>query len=167
MDFIPSNVFKIIKYFKKFEQRVHPTLIKVYMYQLFRALNYMQLKEIIHRDIKPQNLLIDPSCHILKVCDFGSAKKLEQGEKSSSYICSRYYRAPELMFGARNYSYPIDMWSAGCVMGELITGEPLFRGEMAHSQLIEVIKKLGSPSEEQILKMNPDYKRKGFPSIEP
>lgn len=71
------------------------------------------------------------------------------------------------MFGARNYSYPIDMWSAGCVMGELITGEPIFKGEMAHSQLIEVIKKLGSPSEEQILKMNSDYKRKGFPSIEP
>jgi serine/threonine protein kinase len=107
----------------------------------------MELKEIIHRDIKPQNLLVDPTCHILKVCDFGSAKKFKGDEKSTSYISSRYYRAPELMFGARNYGYAIDVWSAGCVMGELITGEPLFKGEMAHSQLIEVIKKIGSPNE--------------------
>lgn len=167
MDFIPSNVFKVIRYFKKFDQKVHPLLTKVYMYQLFRALNYMQLLDIMHRDIKPQNLLVDPSCHVLKVCDFGSAKKQTAEEKSTSYICSRYYRAPELMFGARNYGFAIDTWAAGCVMGELITGEPLFKGEMAHSQLIEVIKKLGSPSEAQILKMNPDYKRKGFPTIDP
>lgn len=77
--------------------------------------------------------MIDPTCHILKVCDFGSAKKFKADEKSSSYICSRYYRAPELMFGARNYGHAIDIWSAGCVMGELIIGEPLFKGEMAHS----------------------------------
>lgn len=133
MDMIPSNVYRIIKYFKNFEQRVHPLLTKIYMYQLFRALNYMQLKEIVHRDIKPQNLLVDPTCHILKVCDFGSAKKFKSDEKSTSYISSRYYRAPELMFGARNYGYAIDMWSAACVMGELILGEPLFKGEMAHS----------------------------------
>ena len=133
-----------------------------------RALNYIHRLNVMHRDIKPQNLLIDPSCHILKVCDFGSAKKISPEEETSvSYITSRYYRAPELMFGARKYNHTIDLWSAGCVVAELLLGEPLFKGEMAHSQLIEIIKKLGSPSEEQILKMNPDYKRKGFPMIEP
>ena len=71
------------------------------------------------------------------------------------------------MFGSRDYNTAIDIWSAGCVIGELILGEPLFKGELAHSQLIEIIKKLGSPTEEQILKMNPDYKRKGFPNIDP
>lgn len=102
------------------------------------------------------------------MCDFGSAKKITPEEKTSvSYITSRYYRAPELMFGSRTYDYKIDLWSAGCVIGELLLGEPLFKGEMAHSQLIEIIKKLGSPTEEQILAMNPDYKRKGFPDIEP
>jgi serine/threonine protein kinase len=123
----------------------------------------------MHRDIKPQNLLIDPTCHVLKVCDFGSAKKYDETEvnKSVSYICSRYYRAPELMFGARSYNTSIDIWSAACVIAELILGEPLFKGELPHSQLIEIINKLGSPTDEQILVMNPNYKRKGFPRIEP
>jgi len=167
MDFIPTNVFRIQRGFKNFEQNVHPLLTKIYIYQLFRALNYIGLKGIIHRDIKPLNLLVDPTCHILKVCDFGSAKKINTEEKSTSYICTRYYRAPELMFGSRNYTNAIDMWSAGCVFAELMYGEPVFKGEMAHSQLIEIIKKIGSPSEAQILAMNPDYKRKGFPMIEP
>ena len=104
----------------------------------------------------------------MKVCDFGSAKKIDPESKQSvSYISTRYYRAPELMFGSREYTTAIDIWSAGCVIGELILGEPLFKGEMPHSQLIEIIKKLGSPTEEQILAMNSDYKRKSFPRIEP
>ena len=70
------------------------------------------------------------------------------------------------MFGSRDYNTSVDIWSAGCVIGELFLGEPVFKGELAHSQLIEIIKKLGSPTEEQILAMNPDYKRKGFPKIE-
>lgn len=132
MDLIPMTVARVIKHFSEFSQQVHPILTKVYMYQLFRVLNYLRIKEVLHRDIKPQNLLVDPSCHIIKLCDFGSAKKFDSNEKSVSYICSRYYRAPELMFGARNYTYAVDMWAAGCVMGELITGEPLFKGKEAH-----------------------------------
>jgi len=128
----------------------------------------MHRHNVMHRDIKPQNLLVDPTCHILKVCDFGSAKKMSSESKQSvSYISTRYYRAPELMFGSREYTNAIDIWSSGCVIAELILGEPLFRGEMPHSQLIEIIKKLGSPTEEQILAMNQDYKRKSFPRIEP
>jgi glycogen synthase kinase 3 beta len=121
----------------------------------------------MHRDIKPLNLLVDPTCHILKLCDFGSAKRLESKDKSTNYICSRYYRAPELMFGLRNYTYSIDWWAAGCVMAELILGEPLFKADQSNQQLIEIIKRLGSPTDEQLLQMNPDYKRKGFPVIEP
>ena len=128
----------------------------------------MHRNNVMHRDIKPQNLLVDPTCHILKVCDFGSAKKIDPESKQSvSYITTRYYRAPELMFGSREYTTAIDIWSAGCVIAELILGEPLFKGEMPHSQLIEIIKKLGSPLEEQILAMNSEYKRKSFPRIDP
>lgn len=77
------------------------------MYQLFRSLAYIHSLGICHRDIKPQNLLLDPETAVLKLCDFGSAKQLIQGEPNVSYICSRYYRAPELIFGAINYTSKI------------------------------------------------------------
>jgi serine/threonine protein kinase len=92
------------------------------------------------RDIKPQNLLVDPANHVLKLCDFGSAKALVKGEPNVSYICSRYYRAPELIFGSTDYSTAIDIWSVGCVMAELLLGEPLFPGESGVDQLVEIIK---------------------------
>lgn len=77
------------------------------MYQLFRSLAYIHSLGICHRDIKPQNLLLDPDTGVLKLCDFGSAKHLVKGEPNVSYICSRYYRAPELIFGAIDYTTKI------------------------------------------------------------
>lgn len=82
-------------------------LLQLYMYQLFRSLAYIHSLGICHRDIKPQNLLLDPDTGILKLCDFGSAKHLVKGEPNVSYICSRYYRAPELIFGAIDYTTKI------------------------------------------------------------
>jgi serine/threonine protein kinase len=123
---------------------------------------------ICHRDIKPQNLLIDPETHMLKLCDFGSAKLLVKGEPNVSYICSRYYRAPELIFGASDYTTAIDVWSSGCVMAEMILGEPIFAGESGIDQLVEIIKVLGTPSREEIRAMNREYQDyKQFPSIKP
>lgn len=81
--------------------------VKLYIYQLFRSLAYIHSQGICHRDIKPQNLLLDPATGILKLCDFGSAKILVENEPNVSYICSRYYRAPELIFGATNYTTKI------------------------------------------------------------
>jgi serine/threonine protein kinase len=78
--------------------------VKLYMYQCLRSLAYIHSMGICHRDIKPQNLLLDPARGILKLCDFGSAKILVKGEPNVSYICSRYYRAPELIFGATDYT---------------------------------------------------------------
>jgi serine/threonine protein kinase len=77
------------------------------MYQMFRGLNYLHYQDIGHRDIKPHNLLLDPQTSVLKVCDFGCAKKLMHGETSISYICSRYYRPPELCMGATQYGVGI------------------------------------------------------------
>jgi serine/threonine protein kinase len=66
---------------------------------------------------------VNPHTHQLKLCDFGSAKVLVKGEPNISYICSRYYRAPELIFGATEYTTAIDIWSAGCVLAELMLGQ--------------------------------------------
>lgn len=115
---------------------------------MFRGLAYIHAIGICHRDIKPQNLLVDPSTHILKICDFGSAKKLIKGEPNVSYICSRYYRAPELIFGCTDYNNIIDMWSVGCVIAELLLGQPIFPGESGVDQLVEIIKVLGTPTKE-------------------
>lgn len=98
-----------------------PTLeIKLYIYQLFRSLAYIHSQGICHRDIKPQNLLLDPSSGILKLCDFGSAKILVENEPNVSYICSRYYRAPELIFGATNYTTKIGEVFLACLASSLI-----------------------------------------------
>lgn len=107
--------------------------------------------------------MVDTNSHILKLCDFGSAKKLVPGEPNVSYICSRYYRAPELIFGNSNYTTQIDVWSVGCVIAELMLGQPIFPGESGVDQLVEIIKVLGTPTREQILSMNPDYKEYKFP----
>lgn len=101
---------------------------------------------------------------LIYVC---SAKILVPGEPNVSYICSRYYRAPELIFGATNYTLSIDVWSTGCVMAELILGQPFFPGESGIDQLVEIIKILGTPSKEQIAAMNASYVEHRFPLIKP
>jgi serine/threonine protein kinase len=120
---------------------------------------------VCHRDIKPQNLLVNPHTHQLKLCDFGSAKVLVKGEPNISYICSRYYRAPELIFGATEYTTAIDVWSAGCVLAELLLGQPIFPGDSGVDQLVEIIKVLGTPTREEIKCMNPNYTEFKFPQI--
>ena len=101
------HVYRASRYFNKMKTTMPILEVKLYIYQLFRSLAYIHSQGICHRDIKPQNLLLDPSTGVLKLCDFGSAKILVENEPNVSYICSRYYRAPELIFGATNYTTKI------------------------------------------------------------
>ncbi|KAF8457993.1 kinase-like domain-containing protein [Terfezia claveryi] len=167
LEFVPETVYRASRYFNKMKTTMPILEVKLYIYQLFRSLAYIHSQGICHRDIKPQNLLLDPSTGILKLCDFGSAKILVENEPNVSYICSRYYRAPELIFGATNYTPKIDVWSTGCVMAELMLGQPLFPGESGIDQLVEIIKVLGTPTREQIRTMNPNYMEHKFPQIKP
>jgi len=166
MDFIPLTANRVVSYFQKLNQPAPNILMKLYAYQLLRGLAYVHNEGVIHRDIKPQNLLVDPSCHILKICDFGSAKRYQKGDKSVAYITSRYYRAPELIFGQEHYGYAIDIWSAGCVIAELMMGQPIFKGCDATNQLLQIVKLLGTPTDAEVKAMNPLFTKKTLPQVE-
>ncbi|CAI0470624.1 unnamed protein product [Linum tenue] len=167
LEYIAETVHRVSRHYSRMNHQHMPIIyVQLYTYQICRALNYLHnVVGVCHRDIKPQNLLVNPNTHQLKICDFGSAKKLVPGEPNISYICSRYYRAPELIFGATEYTTAIDMWSAGCVLAELLLGQPMFPGESGVDQLVEIIKVLGTPTREEIRCMNPNYTEFKFPQI--
>jgi serine/threonine protein kinase len=166
MEYVPETLYRVLRHYTSSNQRMPIFYVKLYTYQIFRGLAYIHtVPGVCHRDVKPQNLLVDPLTHQVKLCDFGSAKVLVKGEPNISYICSRYYRAPELIFGATEYTASIDIWSAGCVLAELLLGQPLFPGENSVDQLVEIIKVLGTPTREEIRCMNPNYTDFRFPQI--
>eukprot|EP00818_Percolomonas_sp_WS_P005655 CAMPEP_0117450668 /NCGR_PEP_ID=MMETSP0759-20121206/8592_1 /TAXON_ID=63605 /ORGANISM="Percolomonas cosmopolitus, Strain WS" /LENGTH=407 /DNA_ID=CAMNT_0005243207 /DNA_START=383 /DNA_END=1606 /DNA_ORIENTATION=- len=165
LEYIPDTVYRYTCSYTKQTDFMPLIYVKLFSYQMLRALNYIHSIDICHRDIKPQNLLIDPVSGVLKICDFGSAKQLNPMESNVAYICSRYYRAPELIFGATHYTTSIDTWSAGCVLGEMLLGHPLFPGDSSVDQLVEIIKVLGTPTREEIDAMNKNYKTFNFPKV--
>jgi serine/threonine protein kinase len=165
LEYVPETVYSISRHHQKSKIALPLLYVKLYLYQLSRALSHIHALGICHRDIKPQNLLVNPDTQQLKLCDFGSAKVLVKGEPNVSYICSRYYRAPELIFGSTDYSTAIDVWSQGCVGAELLLGQPLFPGDSGVDQLVEIIKVLGTPTREEISAMNSNYTEFKFPQI--
>merc|ERR1719253_492602 len=167
MEYVPETVYCVMKRFCKQKQQMPKVLVQLYTYQASRALAHLHASSVVHRDIKPQNLLVDANRgHLLKLCDFGSAARLGNNRPALvAYICSRYYRAPELIFGATNYTTAVDLWSIGCVLAEMIRGRPLFPGENGVDQLVEIVKVLGAPSKTQVLAMNPQYFNFSFPNI--
>jgi serine/threonine protein kinase len=165
MEYIPETIHRTLRNHTKAKKLIPIMYTKVYMYQICRSIAYIHSLGICHRDIKPQNLLLNTRTHEVKLCDFGSAKILKKGEPNVAYICSRYYRAPELVFEATEYSTSIDIWSLGCVMAELLLGNPLFPGDSGVDQLIEIIKILGTPTRDEISTMNPNHPNFKFPQI--
>ena len=165
LEYVAETVYSISRHHQKSKLALPLIYVKLYLYQLSRALAHIHSLGICHRDIKPQNLLVNPDTQQLKLCDFGSAKALVKGEPNVSHICSRYYRAPELIFGSTDYSTAIDIWSQGCVGAELLLGQPLFPGDSGVDQLVEIIKVLGTPTREEISAMNSNYTEFKFPQI--
>jgi glycogen synthase kinase 3 beta len=127
---------------------------RCFAFQLLRALAYLDGVSICHRDLKPENVLIEKRS--LKLADFGSAKVMgADSGPSSSYICSRWWRAPELVLGTTEYSLSVDWWSCGCVIGEMMLGIPLFRGESSWGQMYQIIRHLGTPNLQEVYALNP------------
>ncbi|MBN3301023.1 CD11B kinase, partial [Amia calva] len=124
-----------------------PGEVKTLMIQLLRGVRHLHDNWILHRDLKTSNLLLSHK-GILKVGDFGLAR--EYGSPLKPYtpvVVTLWYRAPELLLGAKEYSTAIDMWSVGCIFGELLTQKPLFPGKSEIDQINKIFKDLGTPSE--------------------
>lgn len=125
-----------------------PAHVKAYMIMTLQGLEYLHSNWILHRDLKPNNLLIN-SKGVLKIGDFGLAKNYGSPNKVYSHqVVTRWYRAPELIFGAKIYSTGIDIWAVGCILAELLLRVPFLPGEADLDQLNQIFKVLGSPSEE-------------------
>jgi len=154
MDYLPETIRSTVLKHNKRAKRFHVDHVKAYLYQTFRALEYIHARRICHRDIKPDNLLCDPGSLKCRLCDFGCSKVLVKGQPNVSYICSRYYRAPELMFGATEYAVSVDVWSVGTILMELLLGHLPFQGQDSTQQhLVEIMKLLGTPSDRDLQAM--------------
>lgn len=110
---------------------------------------FIHSANVIHRDLKPSNLVLNKSCE-LKICDFGLARPHTDVGEMTQYVVTRWYRAPELLIGCEEYTSAIDVWSTGCILGELLLGRPLFEGRDYMHQLRLIIGILGTPSDEDL-----------------
>ncbi|RWV99638.1 hypothetical protein GW17_00037450, partial [Ensete ventricosum] len=126
-----------------------PRLIKTYLYQILRGIAYCHSHRVLHRDLKPQNLLIDRRTNALKLADFGLARAFGIPVRTFTHeVVTLWYRAPEILLGSRNYSTPVDVWSVGCIFAEMANQRPLFPGDSEIDELFKIFRILGTPNEE-------------------
>jgi len=130
-------------------------------WQALKALKYMHSAELLHRDMKPANLLLNSDC-LMKVADFGLARSLRDQSLPSDadtvltdYVATRWYRAPEILLGSTRYSFAVDMWSMGCILAEMLQGKPLFPGASTINQIEKIVELSGVPSDDVIKSISP------------
>lgn len=126
---------------------LNPITIKSFMHQLLLGIDFCHTNRVLHRDLKPQNLLINTKGR-LKLADFGLARAFGIPVNTfSNEVVTLWYRAPDVLLGSRTYNTSIDIWSAGCIMAEMYTGRPLFPGTANEDQLVRIFRIMGTPSE--------------------
>lgn len=140
-----------------------------FLYQIFRGMKYIHSAEVIHRDLKPRNLLVNSNCD-LKICDMGLARvKFASKEFNNcpmtEYVCTRWYRAPELLCSWTDYGKAVDIWSIGCIFAEMLRRKPIFPGKNTQHQLQLVITCLGSVEPETLKRVPNDKCRKFIESL--
>jgi len=139
-----------------------------FLYQILRGMKYVHSAYVIHRDLKPRNLLVNSNCD-LKICDFGLARvRFAESDwvcPMTEYVCTRWYRAPEVLCSWTVYSCAIDIWSIGCILAEMLQRKPLFPGANTQHQLDLVINRLGSPEANDLLKIPNEKCRKLIRSL--
>ncbi|KAL5207936.1 hypothetical protein ABZP36_032371 [Zizania latifolia] len=144
-------------------------IVKSFLYQILRGIAYCHSHRVLHRDLKPQNLLIDRRTNSLKLADFGLARAFGIPVRTFTHeVVTLWYRAPEILLGARHYSTPVDIWSVGCIFAEMVNQKPLFPGDSEIDELFKIFRITGTPNEETWpgVASLPDYKT-SFPKWPP
>ncbi|KAG7252276.1 hypothetical protein CRUP_012008 [Coryphaenoides rupestris] len=150
---------------EKFQTFEH--IITYLFYQLLRGLKYIHSAGIIHRDLKPNNLAVNENCE-LKILDFGLARHTES--EMTGYVVTRWYRAPEIIFNWMHYSQSVDVWSAACILAEMITGKVVFPGHDSIDQLKKIMCLTGTPTStlaQSYVQGLPVQKKKAFSQVFP
>jgi len=146
---------------------MEPIRIKSFLHQLLRGVAYCHDRRVLHRDLKPQNLLINRKGE-LKLADFGLARAFGIPVRSySNEVVTLWYRAPEVLFGLKKYSTPIDLWSTGCILGEMVTSKSMFAGANPPDQVNRIFMKLGTPTEENWPGLNNLQLYPEYPKLKP
>lgn len=144
-EFLTMDLKKYIDTIK--DKQMDAQLLKSYTYQILLAIKYCHSHRVLHRDLKPHNLLIDKK-GIIKVADFGLARAFGVPVRAYTHeVVTLWYRAPEILLGQLRYSCPVDIWSVGCIFGEMANKRPLFHGDSEIDQLFRIFRTKGTPNE--------------------
>ena len=155
-DYMEADLFNVIR--ANILQDIHKKFI---IYQILKALKFIHSADIIHRDLKPSNIFINSDCHI-KLGDFGLARTLEHnphmGSVVTEYVATRWYRAPEMILAAQKYGKPIDMWSVGCILYEMLVGTPLLPGKSTKDMIKMMFSVTGFPDRKEYNEIKKEIK---------
>lgn len=147
-DYMPTDLYVLIR--ANILQDIH---IQYIIYQLLAALKYVHDAGLIHRDIKPSNILVDSNARV-KLCDFGLCRSISyaqnEGKMFTDYVATRWYRAPEILLCSTRYSEKIDIWSAACILGEMIRSRPLIPGHSTMNQVEKIVQITGMPTDKDL-----------------
>jgi len=168
LEYMETDLHKII-YSKNVLTNQH---FQYFIYQLLKGLKYIHTAGVIHRDLKPSNILLNANCD-LKICDFGLARSTRDENALTQYVVTRWYRAPEIMCCDEFYNATVDVWSVGCILGEMFKRKPLFPGDHYIQQLNLIFQTCGTPNADdtawiknekarQFIRSRPNMKRKNF-----
>ncbi|GLJ38299.1 hypothetical protein SUGI_0779700 [Cryptomeria japonica] len=148
-EYMDSDLKKYIDTFRRSQTKMPPKLMKSFMYQICKGVAFCHSRGVMHRDLKPHNLLVDKEKGLVKVADLGLGRAFTIPIKKYTHeIVTLWYRAPEVLLGTTHYSTPVDMWSVGCIFAEMSRMHALFQGDSELQQLLHIFRYLGTPNED-------------------
>mmetsp|Transcript_15800 Transcript_15800/g.42486 ORF Transcript_15800/g.42486 Transcript_15800/m.42486 type:complete len:356 (-) Transcript_15800:222-1289(-) len=167
LEYVPFDLSRLLDLAP---ERLRESEAKCIALMLLHGIAAMHDNNILHRDLKPSNLLLNSDC-LMKVADFGLARSLAFDDDQApnavltDYVATRWYRAPEILLGSTKYTKGVDMWSAGCIFGELLMGKPMFPGTSTMNQIDRIIEVTGTPSDADVESINSPFARTMLDSL--